>query len=471
MYWLRKTISLVPVLLTMAMALLVPACGGSSSTSATDDDTRGNLAPAASISVTPTHGSAPLNITCDASGSNDSDGRIVRYQWDFGDGTQVEGVTANHIFSTTGNHTIHLTVTDDDGAITTTSISVIVIPDPNSSLPPEPEDIAPPLAAGTNSSIIASTAFLYTGDNPVQSGVDPVVIDPLRAAVLRGRVIDTKGAAQPGVTIRVINHPEYGKTQTRTDGYFDLAVNADRNLIVRYEKSGYLPAQRNISPQQQDFTWLPDVALLQPDSVATAVDTSGTAEMQVARGSLVTDDDGQRQATLLLPTGTQASLVMADGSMQAVDSLTLRLTEYTTGNTGAAALPGELPPTSGYTYALELGSDEAVAKVDGRDVILNQKIPFYVENFLGFSTGTLVPVGYYDNSTAKWVASENGRVIEILDIDNNLATVDVDGDGNADSGTTLDQLGITAEERKQLATLYKPGDTVWRIRIQHLSTY
>ena len=55
-------------------------------------------------------------IRFDASGSFDPKGTIVRYEWEFGDGTIGEGRVVTHAFSTPGTYTVKLTVTDNDGA-------------------------------------------------------------------------------------------------------------------------------------------------------------------------------------------------------------------------------------------------------------------------------------------------------------------------------------------------------------------
>ncbi|MGD9130749.1 MAG: PKD domain-containing protein [Candidatus Bathyarchaeota archaeon] len=62
------------------------------------------------------------SIDFDASGSDDIDGTIVSYSWDFGDGNTATGVTTTHSYATSGTYTVTLTVTDNDGA--TDSISV-----------------------------------------------------------------------------------------------------------------------------------------------------------------------------------------------------------------------------------------------------------------------------------------------------------------------------------------------------------
>jgi len=53
-------------------------------------------------------------IMFDGSDSNDSDGTIVSYGWNFGDGTTGTGITPTHTYTTAGNYTVVLTVTDDD---------------------------------------------------------------------------------------------------------------------------------------------------------------------------------------------------------------------------------------------------------------------------------------------------------------------------------------------------------------------
>src|SRR5262249_5630515 len=138
---------------------------------------------------------------------------------------------------------------------------------------------------------------------------------------------------------------------------------------------------------------------------------------------------------------------------------------------GITAMPAELPPNSAYTYAIQLGADEAQVKVHGKDVLFNQPVFFYVDNFLNFPIGSPVPMGYYDNDQGSWIASTSGRIIKILPITTGLADLDVDGDGIADTGTTLSDLGITDAERAHLASLYQPGQILERIPLDHLSTW
>lgn len=341
-------------------------------------------------------------------------------------------------------------------------------------LPPNPVSIAPPNNPTLPTTVSASTEFLYTGTNAIQTDVTSNAIAPHQAGVLRGCVLDRQGAALPGVAITVLGHPELGRTWSRLDGWFDLAVNGGGYLTVKYEKAGYIPAQRQVSVSWQDYAQVPDVTLLVRDTQVTTIDLSSSAPIQVAQGSVSSDQDGPRRATLLFAQGTEASIFLPDGTPQPVTTLSIRATEYTVGTNGPRAMPAALPPDIGYTYCVELSADEAVAngiKVGGKDVIFSKPVVFYVENFLGFPVGGIVPVGYYDNDRAAWVPHDNGRIIQILSVTGGLAEVDIDGDGTANDTTSLAALGINDAERAKLANLYAAGQSLWRVTLPHLSTW
>jgi PKD repeat protein len=93
-----------------------------------------NRAPLASLVARPTSGSAPLAVTFDGTGSRDPDDndRIVRYSFDFGDGTAVTkpDATASHSYSRAGTYTARLTVEDEVGAKTTSTPVTINVTTP-----------------------------------------------------------------------------------------------------------------------------------------------------------------------------------------------------------------------------------------------------------------------------------------------------------------------------------------------------
>ncbi|WP_303900977.1 NHL domain-containing protein [Thiohalomonas denitrificans] len=337
-------------------------------------------------------------------------------------------------------------------------------------VPPDPATTAPPLSPTGPTSLAAATEFLYTGNNRIQFDVESGTIQDYRAAVLRGRVTDRNGEPLSGVTITVHDHPEFGWTGTRADGLFDLVVNGGGLLTVNYKKEGYLPVQRKIDTPWEDYTWLPDVVMIPLDTKVTTIDLTSPAPIQIAQGNVITDKDGSRQATLLFPQGVQAQMVLPDGTTQSLTTMNVRATEYTVGTEGPKTMPGALPPTSGYTYAVELSVDEAVA-AGAKEVRFDRVVPFYVDNFLDFPTGEIVPVGWYDYDKAAWIPSQNGRVIKILSINNGLAEIDIEGSGDPATTASLAALGITNAERTRLAELYSPGHSLWRSPIRHFTPY
>jgi RHS repeat-associated protein len=366
-----------------------------------------------------------------------------------------------------GDHTVEVTVRDLDGNESHATAGFTI--DLGPGLPPDPATVAPPLDPTVATDLAAAVEFLYAGDEPIQTGVAPGTIDARRVAVLRGLVLLREGDPLPGVQITVLNHAELGATLSRADGMFDLAVNGGGPLTLEYAKAGYLPVQRTVDTPWRDYARVEDVVLVPLDPQATQV-TSGAAFLQVTRGGAVSDEDGDRRATVLFPAGTQAELVLPDGSRQPLATLTVRATEYTVAATGQAAMPAPLPPSSGYTYAVELSADEATAARAVR-VDFNQPVVFYLENFLDFPVGGIVPAGSYDRQKAAWLPSGNGRVVEILSVTAGLADLDVDGSGVPADAAALAALGIGESERSELATLYTPGQTLWRVPVPHFSPW
>ena len=195
--------------------------------------------------------------------------------------------------------------------------------------------------------------------------------------------------------VRVHDHPELGSTTTAADGAFELAVNGGAQITLEYTRAGYLEVQRDIDPTQRDWTNPPDVVMLAADAAGVVLDPPAAAGWTIARATAQTDVDGTRASTLLFAPGTTATMRFANGSTQPLPApWTVRQTEYT--SVGPAAMPGDLPPTSGYTYAAELSIDEADAA--GADSVeltaASAAAPpavNYVENFIGAPVGTRRP--------------------------------------------------------------------------------
>jgi PKD repeat protein len=90
-------------------------------------------APTAALTATPATGTAPVQITADASTSTEGTAAIVDYTFDFGDGTVVDThgtPKASHLYTIGGTYGVKVTVTDSINLTSTTTTSVTVAQSP-----------------------------------------------------------------------------------------------------------------------------------------------------------------------------------------------------------------------------------------------------------------------------------------------------------------------------------------------------
>jgi PKD repeat protein/KaiC/GvpD/RAD55 family RecA-like ATPase len=85
-----------------------------------------NRAPIPSFVITPEQPIVGETVVFNASASHDFDGSITSYFWDFGDGTNGTGLSATHIFASSGTYYITLTIIDNDYYENSTSSALTV---------------------------------------------------------------------------------------------------------------------------------------------------------------------------------------------------------------------------------------------------------------------------------------------------------------------------------------------------------
>ncbi|MBS2035621.1 S8 family serine peptidase [bacterium] len=89
-----------------------------------------NLPPVANLTASPLGAAAPVNITWNASASSDPEGGALSYNWSFSDGGSATGNKVVRSYTAGGNYSATVSVTDPQGASISTSLTVVVKPDP-----------------------------------------------------------------------------------------------------------------------------------------------------------------------------------------------------------------------------------------------------------------------------------------------------------------------------------------------------
>jgi RHS repeat-associated protein len=221
-----------------------------------------------------------------------------------------------------------------------------------------------------------------------------------------------------------------------------------------YEKAGFITSHRQVEVAWNNIANVENVVLVREDPVATTVSFDGNpATVARHKSSTVTDAFGSRSLTMLFTGDNRAYARDTNGNEIELTSITTRATEFKT----PESMPAKLPPNSAYTYCAELS-------VDGVDKVRFQKpVTVYVDNFLGFNVGEVVPVGYYDRDRGIWVPSNNGMVVRLLDTNGDGAVDAYDKTGNG----TQDGLVVGLND----PTIYKPNSTYWRIELDHFSPW
>jgi hypothetical protein len=117
-------------------------------------DSQPNTPPTAAFAATP--GTTFADV--DAAASSDPDGWIAGYAYTFGDGATAGASAGRHTFDRGGTFTVGLTVTDNEGAVGTSSRSVVVPAAALPSVPPAPPIVRPPVTSAPGTAPAPSAA-------------------------------------------------------------------------------------------------------------------------------------------------------------------------------------------------------------------------------------------------------------------------------------------------------------------------
>ncbi|ABW66962.1 RHS repeat-associated core domain-containing protein [Desulfosudis oleivorans] len=288
--------------------------------------------------------------------------------------------------------------------------------------------------------------------------------DPKRFLVITGFVEDIDGNPVQNVIIDIIDHPEYGSVRTDDTGRYSIPLDGGALIKLSYTKPAYITSHRRTETPVNDVVVIDTVTLLTRDPAATTISFDGSPDSVTTHTSTETVDPefGNRSYTMVF-TGDNVAYEMDKygNVIRELTTLTTRATEYTT----PASMPAELPPNSAFTYCAEL-------EVDGAQrVVFDKPVTSYVNNFLEFDVGEVVPVGYYDRDRAEWIPADNGVVVKLLDMDTDGVVDALDADGD-DLPDDLNENGSTSEEVNGLDnSSHQPGTTYWRFLTRHFTPW
>lgn len=360
----------------------------------------------------------------------------------------------------------------------------IVTSDATVFAPLEPDDV-PTLDPSTPTHVLSAMRWLFQPDRMLQLGERRSVYDIDRAAVLRGRVFhrDT-GAELAGVDVHVLGHPEYGHAVTRIardgvtpTGVYELLINGGGQLVLEYTRDGFLTAQRTVDVPWNSWLQVPDIALVPAPTACTA------ASVGLIHGPLVDDVRGRRIVGAYVPAATG----MTDGrsctspadcgagwtcvaGTCTTSTYDVCLEELTraparAGMDPTAAMPGELPATTSYTFAATARTRVGTTYVDhprfAGNVALHVILPDDPgHEFVQFPVGSILPTGIYDTTVGAWRASGDGGVYGI-------------DHAGGDQGCLV-TMGLPLLPTDEVDAIcadpsYQTGARLWRTAVDHFS--
>jgi len=277
-----------------------------------------------------------------------------------------------------------------------------------------------------------------------------------RYSLVRGTVLDDNATPMEGVTISILDAPEYGSALTDEDGEFTIPVNGGLTITVKAVLDGYASSQRKVEVSWNDIVMMETIELVPLDPVQTQIYFNGDPNNIMVHSNYA---DGQ--TLVMVFTGDNIAIgTTADGEEIPTDTLVVSGTHYK----DAREMPAELPPTTEFTYCAEFRAEGY------EDVEFEKPVVLWLPNTYDFDVGTAVPLGFYDRTVGKWIPRDNGVVVELLDLDDDdvVDAVDADGDGEPDD---LNESGIFSDEVLGLDQIDEalPGTEYWRLLVDHFS--
>ena len=264
----------------------------SDSTTVTVQEPDPNEGPSASFSSSPSSPEVGETVSFDASGSNDADGSVASYEWDFdGDGeVDATGEQAANTFDAAGDSDVTLTVTDDDGATDTATQTVSVSEAPNpASFQVSNLNVESPVTQGDDATVTATVE--NAGD---EDGTQTVALD-VDGSETDSESVTLAGGASQQVSFDV-------DTAGLSAGDHDVTLSTDD------DSASATLAVSEQEPENQDPAAAFDASPSDPEAGETvAFDASGSSDADGSVASYEWDFGDGSSATGASPSHTYDS--------------------------------------------------------------------------------------------------------------------------------------------------------------------
>ncbi|MDH4247732.1 MAG: HYR domain-containing protein, partial [Deltaproteobacteria bacterium] len=374
------------------------------------------------------------------------------------------------------------TATDLFGPVTVTSNAPASYPEGLTTVTWTATDAHGNVTTGTQTIIVtlvqAAKALNPNGYGKMYESLVPLdatvaAYDEKRFSIVTGFVQDLAGNPLVEARATINNNSDYGSSVTDATGRYSIPVNGGGLITVTIEKSGYNMVQRKVQTSWNQINMVKPVVLAPLDTKATVITFDGDPTSRFTHQSSPTNNaDGTRTTTLVFTGDTQVSV--KDLHTGIVTPLTGPITVRATEMPTVEALPGELPPTTAFTYASRLS-------VDGignfSSIQFSKTVVLWVDNFRNIPVGgvpvtsttgirvpSLVPVGHYNPISAAWEPEPNGLVVRLLDTDGDGVVDALDAE---DDGVPNDLNGDGAFSDEVAGTVgiagFVPGASFWRV--------
>jgi PKD repeat protein len=339
-----------------------------------------NQSPIATLSVTLSSGVVPVTVGASTAGSNDVDGTIVASSINFGDGSApINGPSATHIYNSAGTYLVTATVTDNLGATSSKSASVVVSPVVSNKPPVAAVSVTPSSAYGPVTVNVSATgssdpdgtiasAVINFGDGTAAAGLTASHTYPLAGTyTVTATVTDNQGAsssASASVTVKapevIVSSPSNGATVTTqpqvvAGGFSGNPVTAMQiyldSVLVYTVYSANLDSRITVAPGSHSLIvkgwdsagrnfWksLSFTAVNQPPIAALSLSSSSilAGKSMTASASGSSDPDGSIvKYSISFGDGTSASAISASHQYKTAGTYTVSAT--VTDNLGASS--------------------------------------------------------------------------------------------------------------------------------------